>query len=55
MLGTIMAQGKLIASINNTPDQAIAIAEHYCELLIAGIPEYCIEFGCGAPLQEQPR
>ena len=28
MLGTIMAQGKLIASINNTPDQAIATAGH---------------------------
>lgn len=43
MLGLIMAQGKLVASIVSDPTEARTVVDHYYNLLIDGLPTYCAE------------
>jgi hypothetical protein len=44
MQGTIMAQGKMIASAVRDPDEAIAVLDRYYEILRNGMSRYCAEF-----------
>jgi hypothetical protein len=44
MQGTIMAQGKLIASTGITPDQCRDVADRYYKILCDSFELYCAEF-----------
>ena len=44
MLGTLMAQGKIIASVVRDPDQARKMVDGYHAILRAAMDAYCKEF-----------